>query len=319
LPPALAAGDIVGIVAQASNIKRELLEQGCATLRRMGYQPFYLDSILDQDLYFAGGVERRVRELEHMFATPEVKGIICARGGYGANYLLGKLDVQRVAEHPKVFVGYSDNTTLLTHFADAAGLVVFHGPMVAKDFACENGVEISSWQAAVSGRAQWEVPLNQEVIGLAEGTGQGVLYGGCLSMLAASLGTPYEVRTEDKVLFLEDLAAKPYQVDRMLMQLKLAGKLDAVRGIIFGEMLDCAQTQNQGYTLPEVVMRIVGDAGVPVAFGVRSGHVSGQNITLPMGVRAELQVRSSGVSLHILEPATRLAETAITQEKTLKA
>ena len=109
---------------------------------------------------------------------------------------------------------------------------------------------------------------------LVDGEAEGILYGGCLSILVASLGTPYEIKTAGTILFLEDVAAKPYQIDRMLMQLKLAGHLDEVHGIVFGEMLDCVQTANQGYTLQEVVTPIVGDLGVPVAFGVRSGHVT---------------------------------------------
>jgi muramoyltetrapeptide carboxypeptidase len=123
-------------------------------------------------------------------------------------------------------------------------------------------------------------------------------------MLAESLGTPYEIRTEDTILFIEDLATKPYQIDRMLMHLRLAGKFTGVRGIVFGEMLDCAAPPNQGFTLEEVVMRIVGDLNVPVAYGVRSGHVSRGNITLPIGVRVRLNSSSSGVSLEFLEPAT---------------
>jgi muramoyltetrapeptide carboxypeptidase len=138
---------------------------------------------------------------------------------------------------------------------------------------------------------------------LAEGEAEGVLYGGCLSMLVASLGTPHKIKTADTILFLEDIGAKPFQIDRMLMQLKLGGHLDAVRGIVFGEMLDCIQTANQGYTLQEVVTRIVGDLGVPVVFGVKSGHVKSGNITLPFGVRAKLTVRGSQVALRILESA----------------
>jgi muramoyltetrapeptide carboxypeptidase len=139
--------------------------------------------------------------------------------------------------------------------------------------------------------------------GLIEGAAEGILYGGCLSILVASLGTPYEIKTDGTILFLEDLAAKPYQVDRMLMQLKLAGKLDGVRGIIFGEMIDCVQNAKQGYTLQEVVLRIVGGLGVPVAYGLRSGHVTAGNITLPFGVRAGLTVGGGVVGLKILEAA----------------
>jgi muramoyltetrapeptide carboxypeptidase len=134
------------------------------------------------------------------------------------------------------------------------------------------------------------------------GTAEGILYGGCLSILVASLGTPHELHPGGTILFLEDVAAKPYQIDRMLMQLKLGGRLKDVRGIIFGEMLDCRQSPDQDYTLEEVILRIVGDLGIPVAFGLRSGHVSRSNITLPIGVQARLEV-GTRVNLHILEAA----------------
>lgn len=302
-PPALRTGDTVGIVAPASNIKRADLDAGCDALSRAGYRPFFLDSILEQDLYFAGSVERRTHELEEMFSREDVRGIVCARGGYGANYLLQTLDLEKIKARPKIFVGYSDVTSLLTYFSDAAGLVTFHGPMAAKDWAHAGGVDSASWKAALSGGQPWDLSLNPEARGLVEGDAEGVLYGGCLSILVASLGTPYEIKTAGTILFLEDTAAKPFQIDRMLMQLKLAGQFDDVRGVIFGEMLDCVQTANQGYTLQEVVTRIVGDLRVPVAFGVRSGHVTAGNITLPFGAQARLTVRSGEVALRILEAA----------------
>jgi len=302
-PPALRPGDTIGIVAPASNIKREDLEAGCTALQHAGYRPVYLDSIFDRDLYFAGSAQRRARELEEMFTRDEVRAILCARGGYGANYLLQNLDLDKVRSHPKIFVGYSDITTLLTYFADSCGLVTFQGPMAAKDWAHEDGVDLASWQAALSGSTPWDVALGAAVSGLADGQGEGVLYGGCLSILVATLGTPYEIQTAGTILFLEDVAAKPFQIDRMLMQLKLAGKLGDVRGIIFGEMLDCVQTANQGYSLEQVVARIVGDLGVPVAFGVRSGHVTSRNLTLPFGAQARLTVDGEQVSMKILESA----------------
>jgi len=304
-PPALKPGDTIGIVAPASIVKRGDLEAGCEGLRRAGYRPFCLESILDRDLYFAGSAQRRALELEEMFARDDVRAIVCARGGYGANYLLEELDLEKIKAHPKIFVGYSDVTTLLTYFSDTAGLVTFHGPMVAKDWAHEDGVDLASWLAALAGTVAWEPNLGADsgAKGLVEGVAEGILYGGCLSILVASLGTPYEIRTDGTILSLEDVAAKPYQIDRMLMQLKLAGKLDAVRGIIFGEMRDCVQSTNQGYALEEVVLRIVGELGVPVAYGVRSGHVTAGNITLPIGVRAGLNVRGGTVNLKFLEAA----------------
>jgi len=201
-------------------------------------------------------------------------------------------------------VGYSDLTTLLTRFADSANFVTFHGPMVAKDFSGADGVDLASWQsAAVSGAAEWEIGTDSGAKPLVAGEAEGILYGGCLSILVAALGTPYDIRTAGTILFVEDIAAKPYQIDRMVMQLKLAGKLKDVRGIIFGEMLDCQQGPTQDYSLEEVVLRVVGDLGIPVAFGLRSGHVSRANITLPIGVRAKLEV-SGEVKLKILESAT---------------
>jgi muramoyltetrapeptide carboxypeptidase len=304
-PPALRPGATVGIVAPASNVKRGDLEAGCEGLRRAGYSPVYSDTILDKDLYFAGSVERRARELEEMFVRKDVEAIICARGGYGANYLLEALDLEKIKKHPKIFVGYSDVTTLLTYFRDKAGLVTFHGPMVAKDWLHQDGVDLASWHAALAETAAWEPRLDADsgAKGLVDGAAEGILYGGCLSILIASLGTPYEIKTAGTILFLEDLAAKPFQIDRMLVQLKLAGKLDGVRGIVFGEMRDCMQNANQGYALEEVVLRVVGKLGVPVAYGVRSGHVTSGNITLPIGVRAGLTVRGGQVSLKILESA----------------
>jgi muramoyltetrapeptide carboxypeptidase len=310
-PPALQSGDTVGIVAPASNINPELLQAGCAALRELGYKPFYFDSIFERDIYFAGSAARRARELEEMFVRDEVRAIICARGGYGSNYLLNVIDLKKIQAHPKIFVGYSDLTSLLTYLTDAAGLTVFHGPMVTKDFAQADGVDLNSWQRALHGSSEWSLDLESDVKSLATGSAQGILYGGCLSILVASLGTPYEIRTAGTILFIEDIAAKPFQIDRMLMQLKLAGKLTDIRGIIFGEMVDCRQNQDknkdQGYTLEEVVMRVVGDLRVPVAFGLRSGHVSRGNITLPFGVHAALEVTSSAVKVSILEAATTAA------------
>ena len=304
-PPVLQPGDTVGIVAPASPIQRNLLDAGCVSLWRLGYKPFYLESIFDQELYFAGSVRRRARELEEMFEREEVRAVLCARGGYGCNYLLEELKVEKIAAHPKIFVGYSDATTLLAHFTERANLVTFHGPMVTKDFAAAEGVHEGSWKNATGGKTKWDVAAipGSGVAPLVEGKAEGVLLGGCLSLLVASLRTPYEIHTTDTILFLEDAHAKPFQIDRMLRQLKLAGKLSGVRGLVFGEMLECIQHPEQDYTLEEVVKRVVGDLGIPVAYGLRSGHVSRGNITLPLGVRASLVVQQE-VRLTILEAAT---------------
>jgi muramoyltetrapeptide carboxypeptidase len=285
-PAALRSGDTVGIVAPAGVIERDGLEAGCAWLMRKGFQPFYRPSILDRELYFAGSARRRLDELHEMFARPEVKAIICARGGYGCNYLLPDLDLEMIRANPKIFCGCSDVTALLTYLCDRAGLVTFHGPMLNVDVR-PGGVDDESWMAAFLSGEDYRREFNgNEVQVLAPGTAQGMLYGGCLSILCASLGTPYEIDTRDTILFLEDLAEPAYRIDRMLMQLRLARKFDNVRGVIFGEMLNCARNV-QDYTLQQVVLRVVGNLGVPVAYGLKSGHVSRAAFTLPLGVHAQ--------------------------------
>ncbi len=290
-PAALRPGDTIGIVAPASGFRRDDFEAGCAELLRLGYQPLYLPSIFDRQRYFAGSVERRVSELHQMFERPEVRAILCARGGYGCNYLLPHLDLDLIRSHAKIFAGCSDVTTLLTYLCDAAGLVTFHAPMLAGDIARPGGFDEPAWLAALSsGNGYQREFAAEEVEPLAEGIADGVLYGGCLSLLCASLGTPYEIRTQGTILFIEDRAERPYRMDRMLMQLKLAGKFDGVEGIIFGEMIDCGEAGSLDYSLQQVVMDIIGDLKIPVAFGLKSGHVSGGSITLPFGVRAKLTV-----------------------------
>jgi muramoyltetrapeptide carboxypeptidase len=245
-----------------------------------------MPAILERDWYFAGSVQRRLDELHTMFADPAVNGIVCFRGGYGSNYLLPYLDLDLIRANPKVFCGSSDNTTLLTYVCDVAEMVVFHGPMLQRD-AKPGGVDEESWFAAVGSTGPYTLRLDEDVQVLVPGTGEGTMYGGCLSLLCASLGTPYEIETRDTILFIEDVGEPAYRIDRMLMHLKLAGKLDGVRGLVFGEMLDCARG-TEGYTLQEVVLRIVGDLGVPVVYGLRSGHVTRRNVTIPLGVAARL-------------------------------
>jgi muramoyltetrapeptide carboxypeptidase len=300
-PPALHRGDRVGIIAPASPLDRELLDAGCAFLRALGYEPVYEASILSSGLYFAGGIQRRVRELEAMFTREDVRAIICARGGYGCNYLLPHIDLDVIRRSPKIFVGYSDVTTLLTWFHDATGLVTFHGPMVTKDFAVAHGVDVPSWRANTAGEPErYRAALLQSMV---SGQAAGKLYGGCLSMLAASLGTPYEIDTRDTILLIEDIATKPYQIDRMLMQLKLAGKLAGVKGIVFGQMRDCAASAGCDYSLIDVLRHCVSELGVPVAYGINSGHVERDNLTMPIGVQVSLVVEKGFAALTTVEPA----------------
>jgi muramoyltetrapeptide carboxypeptidase len=308
-PPPLRRGDTVGIVAPASNVQRDAIAAGIARLRALGYEVVVGESVYDRDLYFAGSAEARARDLMRMFVRDDVRAILCARGGYGSNYLLPLLDLDAIRRHPKIFAGYSDNTSLLTWIHDETGLVTFHAPMVGKDFSQEAGVDLASWFAAMEGKSDTRIG-SAAVSGLKtllSGEAKGTLYGGCLSILVASLGTRYEIETGGAILFLEDIGAKPYQIDRMLMQMKFAGAFEGVRGIVFGEMLDCVQPGGQEYTLEEIIVRVLAELKIPVAYGLPSGHVRQQNITLPFGVRAGLQASADSVTLTILEPAVSVA------------
>jgi muramoyltetrapeptide carboxypeptidase len=301
-PPMLKAADKIGILAPASSFNRENFLAGCEQLRKMGFEPVYSSGIFERDLYFAGSQERRLRELEELLQRDDIAALVCVRGGYGSNYLLQRMRFELFARHPKILLGCSDITTLLTAVRDRTGLVTFHGPMVAKDLAAGT-FELSSWNNALGGAQEWSIPMDTVEV-LRPGRAQGRIYGGCLSMLAASLGTPYEIETDGVILFIEDVAEKPYRIDRMLMQLRLAGKLEKVRGYVFGEMLDCFPPPGESYTLQQVIMRVLAGNSAPVVFGVKSGHVTGGNLTLPVGVQAELRADESGVELKILEAAT---------------
>jgi muramoyltetrapeptide carboxypeptidase len=305
-PGPLRRGDTIGVVAPASNVKREELDAGVARLQELGYRVVLGDHVYDRDLYFAGDRKARAQDLIRMFARDDVHGIVCARGGYGSNYLLPLVDLEVIRRHPKPLIGYSDLTSLLTWIGDETGLVTFHGPMAAKDFAHSDGVDLESWFASLEGRSPWSV---NQMRSLHDGEAEGVLYGGCLSILVASLGTRFDIQPGGTILYLEDIGTKPYQVDRMLMQLKISGKLDGVRGIVFGEMLDCTQPGGQDYTLEEVIVRVIGDLGVPIAFGLPSGHVRTCNVTLPFGVAARLQARAESATLTILETAVDTSST----------
>jgi muramoyltetrapeptide carboxypeptidase len=301
-PPALRRGDKIGLIAPASSFNVERFLAGCERLRQMGYEPVYSQDIFKRDIYFAGNAERRTQEFQEFWRRDDIAALICVRGGYGSNYLLEQLDYGMIAAHPKILLGCSDITSLITTIHDRTRLVGFHGPMVAKDIA-DGTFDLSSWNNSLTGVAEWNVPANGVEV-LRPGTARGKFYGGCLSMLVASLGTPYEIQTEDCVLFIEDIGEKPFRIDRMLMHLRLAGKLEKVRGFVFGEMLDCIPPKGETYTLQQVIMRVLEPYNVPIVYGLKSGHVTSGNITLPIGVQAELRAEDPDASLRILEAAT---------------
>lgn len=290
LPPALQPGDTIGVIAPAGVINPNLLAAGIAELERLGYQVKYQDSITAATRYTAGTVQRRANELNEMLADKSIKAIFAARGGYGAMHLLEHLDPQAIAQGPKIVMGYSDLTALLVALYQQYGWVTFHGPMVLTNFAGgTTHYDLRSFTKALTR----PIPLGPvECSGTTviwPGRARAPLVGGCLSLIVALIGTPWELEIKDTLLFLEDINAKPYQLDRMLTQLRLTGKLQQVKGLIFGEMIDCHPSTEQGYLLTEVLADLTQDLGIPVLFGLRAGHGQTGNLTLPLGVEAALE------------------------------
>ncbi len=301
-PAAVLQGAGVSIVAPASFARPERVELGIAALRTLGFAPRMAENGLARGpLFFAGTGELRLADLHSAFADADTSIVMCLRGGYGSNYILPGLNLDVIREHPKPFFAYSDLTGVQLRLLDELGMPAFHGPMAAADFYLEDGVHLPSFQAALGGEP-YNVGPSEGLRAMKPGTARGTLYGGCLSILVSLLGTPWEPATEGKLLFLEDTGAKPYQIDRMLWQLRHAGKLEGVVGIIFGEMLGCTSPGAAPEFLEEVIASVFHDFDGPIAIGLRSGHVSRQNVTLTFGVAAELRV-SEEAQLHLLEPA----------------
>ena len=218
-------------------------------------------------------------------AIREIDAIFCARGGYGCHHLLQRLNPEVLRASPKVFLGHSDVTVLLQFLENQCQMVSFHGPMVAREFALgEPYYDRQNFLSCVAQPAGGQRITSHGLKTLRSGSARGRLTGGCLSLLTATLGTSWEIQTEGKILFLEDINAKPYQVDRMLMHLKLAGKLDKVRGMVFGVMLNCKQSDTQEYRLEEIVLKTLEEYSFPILFGLPSGHTESGSLTLPFGV-----------------------------------
>jgi muramoyltetrapeptide carboxypeptidase len=301
-PRAVPAGAAVNIVAPASFAIPERIDSGLAALRALGFVPSPGKSALERSpLYFAGTTEQRLADLHAAFEDPGTRAIMALRGGYGSNYLQEGLDLKKIAAHPKTFFGYSDLTGLQLRLLDEIGLPAFHGPMLAADFYLDDGVHLPSFNAAISGNPYTVGPA-EGLRTLKPGVARGTLYGGCLGIIVSLLGTPWEPQTEGKLLFLEEVGTKPYQFDRMLWQMRTAGKLEGVTGIVFGEMLNCVSPGAPPQLLEEAILSALRGFDVPVAIGLRSGHVSRQNVTLTFGVEAELTA-AEVPRLSILEPA----------------
>jgi len=306
-PAALEQGATLGIISPASPAHDlEHLSAGITVVEKLGFKVSLSKNVLGYNKYLAGTEKERLEDLHRAFLDPAIKGIICLRGGYGSMRLLSGINYRIVRRNPKIFIGYSDITALQLALWKKTGLVTFSGPMLTADLGNEpSALTLKHFYNALTERHPvGAIPCapNAQKTVLAPGRARGRLLGGNLTMVAATLGTPYEIDTRGAILFLEDIDEQPYRVDRMLQQLHLAGKLDRSAGIVFGEFVNCeADDKNSSLTLLEVIQAAVANLGVPSFYGLCAGH-GAHKVTLPLGVQAE--INADECLLEIIEPAT---------------
>ncbi|HSL23244.1 MAG TPA: LD-carboxypeptidase [Vicinamibacterales bacterium] len=302
-PRALRPGDRIALVAPASPFDRADFDRGVAELAALGFEPAYDDRVFARRGYLAGDPEDRARAFEDAWCDDRIAALIAVRGGYGSVQMLPRLSPERLRARPKLFIGYSDATALLLFLTQQCGIVAVHGPMVEGRLARgAGGYDRASFMACVtSGKPVGELsPPGLQA--LRSGEAIGTITGGNLSQLVASLGTPYAFDPPaGSVLFLEDVRERPYRIDRMVTQLRLAGVLDRAAAVVWGEMAGCDEESGKP-TARDVIADLFGDFPGPVLFGFPSGHTTGPSLTLPFGVRTRV-IAGDRVALSIEEAA----------------
>ncbi len=288
-PRALEFGDRVAVIAPASPFVREEMEAGLEELRRLEFEPVFEPSLFDRRGYVAGSPESRAAALRSAWADDRIKAILTVRGGYGSVQVLEHLSRTDLRIKPRVFIGYSDITSVLTYLTTQCGIVAFHGPTVAGRLGRgEAGYDRFSFLRAVMDREPLGELAADSLESFADGEAAGPILGGNLTQLVASLGTPYVFDPpRGFVLFVEDINERPYRLDRMMTQLRLAGILSRASAIVFGEMPDCDEPDG-ATTARQVLADVTGGFPGPVLFGLASGHAAGAALTLPLGVQARV-------------------------------
>ena len=286
-PRALRTGDRIAIVAPASPFSREEFDAGVGELRTLGFEPVYSEDVFARDGYLAGSADLRARSWHAAWADPDVAAIVAVRGGYGSVQMLPLLDIRKIRRHAKAFVAYSDNTSLLTWLNQDCGMVAFHGPMIAGRLAKgPDGYDRDTFERCLSRTEPIGEIVHPQMETIVSGEASGPLVGGTLTQLTASLGTPFAFcPPPGSILFVDEIAERPYRLDRMFTQLRLAGILSRISGVVFGELPGCDEPGGNPDAKTTIRALFQGFPG-PVLFGLPSGHTDGACITLPFGVRA---------------------------------
>jgi muramoyltetrapeptide carboxypeptidase len=288
-PRALRDGDRIAVIAPASPFARDEFDCGIAELRTLGFEPVYDDSVFDRRGYVAGDAASRARAFMTAWSDPSIAALVAARGGYGSVQMLPHLDRPAILRQAKAFIAYSDNTSLLTWLTLAADVVTFHGPMIAGRLARgESAYDRDSFSRCLRRAAPAGPISNDGVEVLKSGEAQGMLIGGTLTQLTASLGTPYAFNPPDgHILFIDEIGERPFRIDRMLTQWRLSGLLGRASAVVFNELPKCDEPEGSP-TARSVVADLMQDFAGPVLYGLRSGHTAGAMVTLPFGVRARV-------------------------------
>ena len=305
-PRALSQGDCIGILGPASNAADTDFSKAVAWLHKLGYRTKLAPSATAEWGYFAGTDSQRAADINAMFADDSVQAILCLRGGYGAQRVLDRLDYAMIAEHPKLFIGYSDVTALHTALGQRSGLVTIHGPMLTSfkgQFTEYTGSHFS--QGLTSRQTMGEVRAadGKKLQTIVAGSSDGILIGGNLSLLSSMEGTAFAPEGQGTILFIEEVREPVYKIDRMLQRLWQSGLLQQVNGIVYGDFYQCGEDADPGdFTLDEVLSYYGRLAGVPVVKGLPAGHAP-NNLFLPLGVHARLQADSDGTGHLIVDEA----------------
>jgi muramoyltetrapeptide carboxypeptidase len=308
-PPVLRPGDTVGLITPSTFVADpDSLLLAERTIQHFGLRLRMGTNVGKRAGYLGGSIEERLDDLHQMFRDPEVRGIFAVRGGYGSEQLLDGIDYELIRRNPKIFIGYSDITALHLAIQKKTGLVTFHGPVVLSQFTdyTQQWFRKALFSSEPLGKLTNPPESNQLrpahlLRTVRPGKGTGTLTGGNLTLISTTMGTPFEIETQGRVLFLEDVGEEPYRIDRMLTQLQLAGKFEGVAGVIFGECRECTPRDYQPsftstFSLGEIIDRILGKLKVPVLSGLTVGHTPDQ-LTLPLGVRATLDADKGELTL----------------------
>ncbi len=301
-PPLLAPGSKVAFASPSSTTNQWEVSKAIKMLNSLGLEVELGKIIKNQQnkaRYLADEDQVRAEEFMELVARPDIDAIIAGRGGYGSMRMVEKLDFDVIAKNPKIYMGFSDFTFLLNAITEKAKIVTFHGPVGVSSFSqfTTNNFKLTTF---ANHPEILEIPLPQSEI-LTEGTTKAPIVGGNLTMLVAALGTPYEVQTDGKILFFEDINEQSYKIDRMLTQLKLSRKFSNLKGIIIGQFTGLTKRKafypNYGYSLLEVFEQILKPLNIPIMMNIPIGHISEQ-ITIPINSIVEMDTKTKKIIYH---------------------